>query len=391
MAHELTIRANGSAEMAYVGDLPWHGLGQQLAAGAPIEVWRTAAGMEWHVMRAPVEYRAMIDGAERVMPFADVETGETKREVLYRSDTGAPLGVLSPGYRIVQPADVLEFFRDLTADAGYTLETAGTLFGGRKFWALARVASGSVGADDAIGGFVLLNTSCDGTTETEARRTTVRVVCNNTLTMARAYGANGPRPVVKVGHRETFDGKRAQRVKRDLGIAREEFAQFLDDARKLAAYKVTDAEAAEFVRAILRPDEAAAKQAAAQAADAVAEASRAIEAAAASAGTLVGADLAAKLAASIGAPATTNEATETKQRRAPRGEAAILDLFHGRGMGSQFASADGTAWGLLNAVTEFVDHEATAKSDSHRAASAWFGAGEELKTAAYTAAMARFA
>ena len=30
MAHQITIRENGYAEMAFVGDTPWHGLGQQL-------------------------------------------------------------------------------------------------------------------------------------------------------------------------------------------------------------------------------------------------------------------------------------------------------------------------------------------------------------------------
>jgi hypothetical protein len=34
---------------------------------------------------------------------------------------------------------VLEFYRDLSEVAGYELETAGVLKGGKKFWALARM------------------------------------------------------------------------------------------------------------------------------------------------------------------------------------------------------------------------------------------------------------
>ena len=56
MAHELTIRNDGYAEMAFVGETPWHGLGQELEAGAGMEQWRKAAGMDWTIESAPVQY-----------------------------------------------------------------------------------------------------------------------------------------------------------------------------------------------------------------------------------------------------------------------------------------------------------------------------------------------
>ena len=37
MSHELTTRTNGRTEMAFVGETPWHGLGQRLEEGASIE------------------------------------------------------------------------------------------------------------------------------------------------------------------------------------------------------------------------------------------------------------------------------------------------------------------------------------------------------------------
>jgi len=40
----------------------------------------------------------------------------------------------------------------------------------------------------------------------------------------------------------------------------------------------------------------------------------------------------------------------------------VQELYEGRGRGSQLDSARGTAWGLLNAVTEYVDHERRARS-----------------------------
>jgi hypothetical protein len=59
--------------------------------------------------------------------------------------------------------------------------------------------------------------------------------------------------------------------------------------------------------------------------------------------------------------------------------AKALELYDGRGKGADLDSAKGTAFGLLNAVTEFVDHERRARSIDHRLDSAWFGQGAAIK------------
>jgi hypothetical protein len=50
--------------------------------------------------------------------------------------------------------------------------------------------------------------------------------------------------------------------------------------------------------------------------------------------------------------------------------------------------ARGTAWGAYNAVSEYADHQARYKTADSRLNSAWFGAGNDLKQEAYTAALA---
>jgi hypothetical protein len=62
-----------------------------------------------------------------------------------------------------------------------------------------------------------------------------------------------------------------------------------------------------------------------------------------------------------------------------RAMAKALNLFEGRGRGAELDSAKGTAFGLLNAVTEFADHERRARSTDHRLESAWFGQGAAIK------------
>ena len=67
--------------------------------------------------------------------------------------------------------------------------------------------------------------------------------------------------------------------------------------------------------------------------------------------------------------------------------AKVMALFDGRGRGAELASSQGTAFGLLNAVTEFVDHERRARSTDHRLESAWFGQGATLKERALEQAL----
>jgi phage/plasmid-like protein (TIGR03299 family) len=125
MAHQLE-------QMAYVGETPWHGLGNQLSPHQPIEVWAQQAGMDWRIESSDVSYMAKNDrGQSIILPYEE-------QRVLYRSDTHAPLSVVSQRFQEVQPKEILEFYRDLTEQSGFELETAGVLKGGKKFWALAR-------------------------------------------------------------------------------------------------------------------------------------------------------------------------------------------------------------------------------------------------------------
>jgi hypothetical protein len=54
---------------------------------------------------------------------------------------GLPLSVVSQRYNVVQPREILEFYRDFTEVSGFELETAGVLKGGKKIWALAHRAN----------------------------------------------------------------------------------------------------------------------------------------------------------------------------------------------------------------------------------------------------------
>ncbi|WP_454906555.1 DUF932 domain-containing protein [Variovorax gossypii] len=303
-------------QMAYVGQTPWHELGNQLPPKQPLEVWARQAGMDWRICETPVRYMAEQAGAlGSIMTFED-------QKVLYRSDTKAPLSVVGGRYQIVQPREVLEFYRDLTEVSGFELETAGVLKAGKKFWALARTGKETVlKGNDNVKGYILLATSCDGTLATTATPTTVRVVCNNTLSIA----LNGASSAVRVPHSTTFD---PQAVKRQLGIAVSGWDTFMYRMKTLSERKVKSHESMNyFLRVMCQAD------------------------------------------GHSESPALTNERALKK----------VQELYEGRGRGAELSAAKGTAWGLLCAVTEFVDHERRARSQEYRLDSAWFGQGAGLK------------
>lgn len=332
MAHQLE-------QMAYVGDTPWHGLGNQLTPNQPIEVWAQQAGMDWRIESSDVSYMAQNErGQSIILPYEE-------QRVLYRSDTHAPLSVVSQRYQEVQPKEILEFYRDLTEQSGFELETAGVLKGGKKFWALARTGqSTALKGKDVSNGYILLATACDGTLATTAQFTSIRVVCNNTLAIA-LRGQSSSAGMVKVPHSTKFD---AEKVKQQLGISVRAWDEHMYEMKQLSQRKVIQGEAATFFDAVFNNT------------------------------TMSVQDQEENIIQFYRNVASQNQASNKTE---PNGRAMskVMDMFNGQGRGAELSSAKGTAYGLLCAVTEFADHERRAMSTDHRLDSAWFGAGAGLK------------
>ena len=332
MAHQIE-------QIAYVGETPWHGLGNQLSPNQPLEVWAQQAGMDWRIESSNVSYMAQNErGQSIIMPFEE-------QRVLYRSDTHAPLSVVSQRYQEVQPKEILEFYRDLTEQSGFELETAGVLKGGKKFWALARTGqSTALKGKDVSNGYILLATACDGTLATTAQFTNIRVVCNNTLAIA-LRGQSSSAGVVKVPHSTKFD---ADKVKQQLGISVRAWDEHMYEMKQLTQRKVTQGEAAAYFDAVFNNT------------------------------SMSVADQEENIIQFYRNIATPNPA---KEKSEPNGRAMtkVMDMFNGQGRGAELSSAKDTAYGLLCSITEFADHERRAMSTDHRLDSAWFGAGAALK------------
>jgi phage/plasmid-like protein (TIGR03299 family) len=168
-------------------------------------------------------------GQSIIMPFEE-------QRVLYRSDTHAPLSVVSQRFQEVQPMEILHFYKDLTEQSGFELETAGVLKGGKKFWALARQDKLCLGMSAmAIFYWQLLVM----VHRHHCTFTSIRVVCNNTLAIA-LKGQNTSAGVVKP-HSTKFD---AEKVKQQLGISVRAWDEHMYEMKQLSQRKVTQQEAA---------------------------------------------------------------------------------------------------------------------------------------------------
>ena len=351
MAHQIE-------QIAYVGETPWHGLGNQLSPHQPIEVWAQQAGMDWRIESSDVSYMAQNERGQSIIMLYE------EQRVLYRSDTHAPLSVVSQRYQEVQPKQILEFYRDLTEQSGFELETAGVLKGGKKFWALAKTGQTSaLKGKDVSNGYILLATACDGTLATTAQFTSIRVVCNNTLAIA-LKGQNSSAGVVKVPHSTKFD---AEKIKQQLGISVRAWEDHMYEMKQLSQRKVTQGEAAAYFDAVFNNTSLSVPEQE----DGIIQFYRNVATQAQS----------------------NNPATKADNKTEPNGRAMskVMTMFNGQGRGAELSSAKDTAYGLLCSITEFADHERRAMSQDHRLDSAWFGAGAGLKQRGLEQALAMIA
>ena len=324
--------SNGRANMAHAKGTPkpWWGIGFEVDANASIEEWQRAAGLNFEVLKGELLFR---DSADVIHEASKA----LNRSVLYRSDTLAPLSVMSKNrYHIHQPADILAFISDVSKATGWPVETAGSLYGGRKIWALLKVpVSFTLPGGDVVEGYLLASTSFDGSSGSDFRFICTRVVCANTLHMGLSEKV---KHATVVYHDTVID---VQRVKADLGMAAEPvWTSFIETAKQLASIKLTRSQAVSILRKVY--------------------------------------DDTPIVSSAVRVPDEQFILDNPTPRR-------ILGLYEGAGLGSNLASALNTGWGLVNAVTQDTDHFGSNRNS--RLNSAWFGPGAARKQAVVEAVL----
>ena len=184
MAHEVEM-INGQAQLAYVGDVPWHGLGVEVRNDMTPEQMMQKAGLDWEVEK------------EEVQTVSGVKIPGKK--ALVRSSDGSVLDMVGDDWNPVQNTQAFEFFSDFVMAGDMEMNVAGSLKDGKNVFALAKVKeSFTILGEDQVDSYLLFSNPHQYGKAVDIRFTPIRVVCNNTLTCALQSSSKN---FVKVGHR----------------------------------------------------------------------------------------------------------------------------------------------------------------------------------------------
>jgi phage/plasmid-like protein (TIGR03299 family) len=320
MAHNLAT-TNGKTAMAFYGETPWHRLGTALNEPATAAEAISAAGLDYQV-----ELASLMTGDGLPVP---------QRKAVVRADNRDVLGVVGNGYVPIQNRECFGFLDAVVADGGLRYHTAGALGRGERIWLLAKLP-GHVrvkATEDITEKFLLLSNAHDGTAALRVFFTPIRVVCQNTLSMAERGGFGHGISVMHKGDLVT-KVREAQKV---LGLAHRFYDDLEGRINRLASHYPTAEQLANYFKT-LYPDP-----------------------------------------------------IDAEKTRAENTRRELFRLFE-HGKGQEIYDVRHTTWAALNAVTEYVDHHrpTRARTEAERAnrrlQSQWFGSGARLKQQAWNLA-----
>lgn len=331
--HDLEIR-NGHASMAFNAQngAPWHKL------GTPVDGTMTAAealekgGLNYDVEAWPLYAfpgKLGFDGTADPTITAD-DSGNAKliqnKRAIIRSDTGECFGVVSDGYTAIQNRQCFDFLDSLVAGHEMEYETVGAFGMGERVWMLGKLPKDLriLNSDDLVRQYILLYNSHDGSMAFRVFFTPVRVVCANTLSEA-IQGSRGSG--VSIRHTGNVADK-VDEARKTLGLAVSFYDEFHLKADELARTPLSAAAVQAYFNEVF--------------------------------------------------PSTGKDAPKSKKDVNATVRHTLTGLFE-NGIGQDMPTARGTAWGALNAVTEFCDHHQGNLTGERRLESNWTGDSAKTK------------
>lgn len=225
MSHSLVfvkILADGSVKLAREGEpdavalmiyrkvdqrsVPWHSYGTASEAWTWDEV-RASLQIDRIEIRSSDSYSRVIDPETGVESFVRVPDEQHLR--LHLGADSVHVGTMGQNYALLSRR---EFFNQIAGflEAGFSLDTAGDLAGGSRSWFqvdLGPAAMAEVRKDDPVRASALFANSYDGSLAYTAGLVATRVVCANTLAVARAELREEGAVAYRAKHSGNIQGK----------------------------------------------------------------------------------------------------------------------------------------------------------------------------------------
>ena len=319
---------NGRAEIMVVGKPAWHRLGTVLDKPATAEEAINAANLDWEVIKKPL-FAGATEHYRLLSNFAIVRGDD------WENGKATVLGIVGDGYTPVQNREAFSFFDPIVGEKAAIYHTAGALGSGERVWILAKLPGDiRVIGDDITHKYLLLSNSHDGNSAVQIKFTPIRVVCQNTLTMALSQG-----PTLRVPH--TRDVRERLRIAANmLNAVKLRYTELETVFKKMANIQLDSNKLQNYLGQVF--------------------------------------------------PDPRRKADEARYERAleqARTDRAASEYLFEKGKGNEQKGVAGTLWAAYNGVAEYVDYRRYAKATDKRQVEAiWFGDGYSAKARAYTVA-----
>jgi phage/plasmid-like protein (TIGR03299 family) len=290
--------------MAFFGQAPWHGQGTPLSE-EDLYDWPRAcqkAGLNWDVELVP-------------LVTADTQAKVESKAVRRTTDCRV-LGVVGPRFCVLQNRDAFAWFMPFLEAKEAALNTAGSLRNGSRVWVLAKLNRDPlvIAEGDEVEKYILLSHGHDGSLAVRVGFTPIRVVCQNTLSMAHGSSAS---KLIRVRHTKDVHENLAN-IRELMDLANQEFEATAEQFRVLARKTINQADLQKYVRRVLKVED--------------------------------------------GQEAGTRTKNTIEE---------IIALCES-GRGNTLASVSGTYWTAYNGMTEWLAYS-RCRSQSSRLDSLWFG------------------
>lgn len=247
MAHALDETYGLANSMVFVGQLPWHQHGTQIPMGLSVEEAITACpAVDFETRTVQAHY--FINEDDRILQKADAH------RVIIRSDTGKALGVASDRYSPIQIRDQWKGLDPLIESGLATIETLGSIEGGKRTWGLVKLNPSEIPAwselEDLVGKiepYALTMDDKTGKRAALAAPTSVRTVCKNTL----EAGIGSLTRCIRIPHVGDTAAKLDQAAEELWGDMVKSFEALAARYKLLKACQLTDAQHVELVQDVV--------------------------------------------------------------------------------------------------------------------------------------------